>query len=312
MSEATGVRARPGSLLTQIRPFIRTMRPKQYTKNVFVWAALIFDRKLLEPEPLVRTAVAFVLFCLISSAVYIINDIVDRDKDRQHPQKMHRPLAAGTLALPVAVAGAVVIVLGSLPVAWIVVPEIVALLYGYLVLMLAYSFWLKHIVIVDVLVLSLGFVLRVGGGVVAADAANFSPWLYVCMLLLALFLGLGKRRQEIILLKEHNGTTRSILSEYNVRFLDEMLALVTSTTVMAYSLYTFSGDNLPPNHTMMLTIPFVLYGLFRYLYLIHVRGETDPPDQVILKDRPLQIDVLLFGLFVFAVFYVLPGISTAV
>jgi 4-hydroxybenzoate polyprenyltransferase len=168
---------------------------------------------------------------------------------------------------------------------------------------------LKNIVIVDVLTISAGFVLRVAAGVVAVNAIRFSPWMYVCMVLLALFLALGKRRQEIVLLEGNSGDTRKILEEYNLRFLDEMLALVSSTTVMAYSFYTFSAPNLPPNHLMMLTIPFVLYALFRYLYLIHVKGETDPPDVVVLKDRPLQVDLLLFGLVVFAVFYVVPRIA---
>jgi 4-hydroxybenzoate polyprenyltransferase len=177
-------------------------------------------------------------------------------------------------------------------------------LYGYLGLMVAYSFWLKNIVIVDVLTLAAGFVLRVAAGVVVIDAERFSPWIYVCMVLLALFLALGKRRQEIVLLEDANGATRAILQEYNLRFLDEMLALVSSSTVMAYSLYTFSAPNLPPNHLMMLTIPFVLYGVFRYLYLIHVKGETDPPDAVLFKDRGLLIDVLLFGLVVVIIFYV--------
>jgi len=148
-------------------------------------------------------------------------------------------------------------------------------------------------------------VLRVAAGVVVVSAERFSPWMYVCMVLLALFLGLGKRRQEIVLMQDNASNTRRILTEYNLRFVDEMLSLVSASTVMAYALYTFSAPNLPPNHAMMLTIPFVLYGLFRYLYLIHVKGETDPPDVVLLKDRPLQIDVVLFGLMIVLVFYVL-------
>ena len=221
----------------------------------------------------------------------------------------------GALSPRFAAIGAGIIVAGALPMALGVdraaghkAPLVTLILYGYLALMIAYSFWLKNIVIVDVLTIAAGFVLRVAAGVVAVNAIRFSPWMYVCMVLLALFLALGKRRQEIVLLEGNSGDTRKILEEYNLRFLDEMLALVSSTTVMAYSFYTFSAPNLPPNHTMMLTIPFVLYGLFRYLYLIHVKGETDPPDVVALKDRPLQIDLLLFGLIVFAVFYVVPRI----
>jgi 4-hydroxybenzoate polyprenyltransferase len=171
--------------------------------------------------------------------------------------------------------------------------------------MIAYTFRLKNIVIVDVLTIALGFVLRVAAGVAVVTAARFSPWLYMCMVLLALFLGLGKRRQEIVLMNENGANTRRILAEYNLRFVDEMLAIVSASTVMAYATYTFSAPNLPPTHLMMLTIPFVLYGIFRYLYLSHVKGETDPPDVVLFKDRALQVDVLLFVLVVFVVFYVI-------
>jgi 4-hydroxybenzoate polyprenyltransferase len=280
------------------------MRPRQWTKNVFVWAALLFDQKLFQPGPFLRTLVTFVLFCLISSAVYIINDLVDIEKDRQHPSKRNRPLASGALSPRLALIAAVTIIVLSVPPAlWLGVGA-AAILYGYLLLMVAYSFWLKNIVIVDVLTISAGFVLRVAAGVVVVQAERFSPWIYVCMVLLALFVALGKRRQEIVLMQEGSPDTRAILQEYNVGFLDEMLALVSSSTVMAYSLYTFSAPNVPANHTLMLTIPFVLYGLFRYLYLIHVRGETDPPDVVVLKDRALLLDVVLFSLVAVLVFYV--------
>jgi 4-hydroxybenzoate polyprenyltransferase len=305
MSELFRIKNRPAGLLTLGRLLLQTMRPKQWTKNVFVWAALLFDVKLFEVGPFTRTLLTFVLFCLISSAVYIINDLVDIEKDRRHPSKRTRPLASGALSPRPAIGAAAVIVLASLPLTLWLNRGLAPILYGYLVLMVAYSFWLKNIVIVDVLTIAMGFVLRVGAGVVVVEAERFSPWIYVCMILLALFLAIGKRRQEIVLLEDNSNDTRAILNEYNLRFLDEMLALVSSSTVMAYSLYTFSAPNLPSNHAMMLTIPFVLFGLFRYLYLIHVKGETDPPDVVVLKDRPLQIDVALFGLMVFLVFYVL-------
>ncbi|MCU0509510.1 MAG: decaprenyl-phosphate phosphoribosyltransferase [Anaerolineae bacterium] len=303
MGEATPTTSTEVRQRSQLALLVKTMRPKQWTKNVFVWAALIFDRKLFELAPFVRTLAAFLLFCLISSAVYIINDLIDMPKDRLHPEKRSRPLASGALHPNIAIAAAVIIVVGCLPVSLLVSWQLTAILYGYLLLMIAYTFWLKNIVIVDVLTIAMGFVLRVGAGVAVVEAARFSPWLYVCMVLLALFLGLGKRRQEIVLMGENGGTTRKILAEYNLRFIDEMLALVSASTVMAYATYTFSAPNLPPNHLMMLTIPFVLYAIFRYLYLIHVKGETDPPDVVVLKDRPLQVAVLLFGLVVFVIFY---------
>lgn len=303
MDDVTQRSLSSAAALRQIRLLIKTMRPKQWTKNVFVWAALVFDGKLFEPVPFVRTLVAFILFCLVSSLVYTINDLADIEKDRQHPEKRNRPLASGALRPRVAIVGSMALLAISLPGAFWLGPELAAILYGYLLLMVAYSFWLKNIVIVDVLTIAAGFVLRVAGGVAVVNAARFSPWIYVCMVLLALFLALGKRRQEIVLLQGNHHHTRAILQEYNLRFLDEMLGLVSSSTVMAYSLYTFSAPNLPPNHLMMLTIPFVLYGLFRYLYLIHVKGETDPPDVVVLRDRPLQIDILLFAAVVFLVFY---------
>ncbi len=303
MNEMTQKSLSSAGPLRQIRLLIKTMRPKQWTKNVFVWAALIFDGKLFEAAPFGRTLLAFVLFCLVSSLVYTVNDLADIEKDRQHPEKRNRPLASGALQPRVAIIGSIVLLLLSAPGALWLGPELAGILYGYLLLMVAYSFWLKNIVIVDVLTIAAGFVLRVAGGVAVVNAARFSPWIYVCMVLLALFLALGKRRQEIVLLQGNHNNTRTILQEYNLRFLDEMLGLVSSSTVMAYSLYTFSAPNLPPNHLMMLTIPFVLYGLFRYLYLIHVKGETDPPDVVVLRDRPLQLDILLFGVVVFIVFY---------
>ncbi len=282
---------------------LKTMRPKQWTKNIFVWAALVFDVKLFQPQPFLRTLLTFVLFCLISSAVYIINDLVDIEKDRLHPEKRRRPLASGDLSPRLAASAAAALILISLPAALWAGIWLTAILYGYLLLMIAYSFWLKNIVIVDVMTIAAGFVLRVAAGVAVVEAERFSPWIYFCMVLLALFLGLGKRRQEIMLMAENSGNTRSILAHYNLRFVDEMLSLVSASTVLTYALYTFSAPNLPSNHAMMLTVPFVLYGLFRYLYLIHVKGETDPPDVVVLKDRALQIDALLFGLTVFVVFY---------
>lgn len=305
MGDATPTTSTAVRQRSQLALLFKTMRPKQWTKNVFVWAALIFDRKLFVLEPFIRTLAAFILFCLISSAVYIINDLVDMPKDRLHPEKRSRPLASGALNPKIAIAGAAVIILGCLPVSLSINWQFTAILYGYLLMMIAYSFWLKNIVIVDVFTIAVGFVLRVAAGVAVVSAARFSPWLYVCMTLLALFLGLGKRRQEIVLMNENGSTTRRILAEYNLRFVDEMLAVVSASTVMAYATYTFSAPDLPPNHLMMLTIPFVLYAIFRYLYLIHVKGETDPPDVVVLKDRALQIDVLLFALVVFVVFYLI-------
>lgn len=306
MTDLAHTSSKPG-FLVMARALLKTMRPRQWTKNGFVYAALVFDGKLFEPSLFLRTTVAFVCFCLISSATYLINDLVDIEKDRQHPTKRNRPLAAGILPPWVAVAAAIVIVVVCLPVAFWLSPAFGAILISYLLLTLAYTFYLKHVVIVDLLVLASGFVLRVAGGVAVIDVERFSPWLYVCMVLLALFIVMGKRRHELILLEGKASTHRASLENYNLRFIDEMIALVTSTIVMAYSLYTFSAPNLPANHTMMLTIPFVLYGLFRYLYLIHVKGEGGAPEELLLRDRPLLIDVALWVLAVVLVMYVLPS-----
>ncbi len=273
---------------------LETMRPKQWTKNVFVFAALLFDKKLFYTDYATRVLAAFILFCTMSGAVYIINDIVDREKDKLHPKKKHRPIASGRLPLSTAEGVALVLVIASVLLGYVVSQNLAVILGTYLILNLAYSFSLKHLVIIDVMTIAAGFVLRVAAGTVVFPVQRFSPWLYVCTTLLALFLALSKRRQEIVLLADGANSHRRILDEYNLYFLDEMLSLVSSTTLIAYALYTFSAPNLPGNHLMMLTIAFVLYGLFRYMYLIHVRKETAPPDEVLLKDKPLLLDVVLW------------------
>ncbi len=286
-----------------IKGLIRTMRPKQWTKNVFVFAALVFDRKLTDPLLFTKTIVAFILLCLISSTVYLINDLVDIEKDRQHPRKRQRPLPSGQLKPGVAIAAAVVIPAVCLPLSLLLDFYFGLIVTGYLLVMIAYSFWLKNIVIMDVLTIASGFVLRVAAGVPMVQVERFSPWLYVCTTLLALFIGFGKRRHELFLLQTNANNHRAVLNDYNRAFLDEMMGVVTASTVMAYSLYTFSAEGLPPNHAMMLTIPFVLYGIFRYLYLIHVREEGGTPEEIILRDKPLLADVLLWGLAVVVILY---------
>ncbi len=284
-------------------PLIRTLRPAQWTKNGFVFVALVFDVKLFQIEPLTRTLAGFLMLCLISGTVYLINDLADIERDRQHPAKRSRPLPSGQLPIPVAIAFAILIPIIVLPLSFLLDPTFGFILSGYLVLHIAYSFWLKNQVIIDVMVVAAGFVLRVAAGVPLVRAERFSPWLYVFTTLLALFLALGKRRQEIVLLKSQASNARAILDHYNLPFLDEMTAVVTAGTVMTYALYTFSAPNLPENHAMMLTIPFVIYGIFRYLYVIHIQGNGGAPEEVLLTDRPLQVAVGLFGLAVVAVLY---------
>jgi 4-hydroxybenzoate polyprenyltransferase len=286
-------------------PLLKTMRPKQWSKNIFVLAALVFDVKLFVPSFLFKSLLALVLFCAISSAVYLVNDLVDVEKDRQHPAKRERPLASGQLSPAVAVAAAVLLVAVSLPAAYMLDRGFAAVAVAYFVMMTLYSFWLKNIVIVDVLTVAAGFVLRVIAGVVLVKTARFSPWLYLCMVFLALFIAISKRRHELVLLDKNANAHRSIFDEYNLALLDEMTRLVTACAAMAYSLYTFSAPNLPQNHAMMLTIPFVLYGLFRYMYLVHVRNLGGEPEELVLKDRPLLLTVGLWGLIVVVILYLL-------
>jgi len=297
-----------------LRGLLRTMRPKQWSKNVFIFAAVVFDSKMFVPgpffsTPLGKSILGFGLLCLMSSAVYILNDIVDVEADRQHPKKKNRPIRSGQLPIPVAILAAIILPLVILPLSfWLdSIFGIIVALYG--LINVAYSFKLKHVVIIDVLILASGFVLRVGAGVPLVQTQRFSPWMFVCMALLALFLGFSKRRQEIMLLKDGAVNSRAILEEYNLEFLDGMLNVIMASTIVAYSFYTFQAEGLPPNHAMMLTIPFVLYGIFRYLYLVHVRGEIAPPDEVVFKDRPMQIDLALWALSVILILYVIPRAS---
>ncbi len=284
---------------------LRTMRVRQWVKNGFIFVPLVFDRKLTDLAYVSKSVAGFFLLCLITSTVYIINDLVDIEADRAHPTKRRRPLPSGALSPGVAIAAAIILPLVSLPLAFALNPIFATILAGYLLLQIVYSFYLKHVVLIDVMVLAAGFLLRVGAGAELIDAQRFSPWLYIFTGMLALFLGFAKRRQELVLLAGNENKQRSILDDYDVGLLDEMILIVTASTVLTYALYTFSAEGLPPNHTMMLTIPFVVYGIFRYLFLIHVRGEGGAPHEVILEDRPLQIAVLLWGFAVILVLYVL-------
>jgi len=286
-----------------LKGLIKTMRPRQWTKNIFLFAALVFDKKLFDPGPLGRTIAAFALFCLISSTVYLINDVVDLEKDKSHPTKRNRPLPSGQLSRNVAIAAAVIFAVIGIGLSFLLSVPFGIIISVYLLSMILYTFWLKHIVIIDVMTIAAGFVLRVAGGVVVIPAERFSPWLYVCMTLLALFMAAAKRRHELVLLADNANNHRAILEEYSIEFLDSVISLVTSTTVIAYSLYTFSAPNLPGNHSMMLTIPFVLYALFRYLYLVRVKGMGGAPEDLLLKDRAFLLSVMLFGLAAVLILY---------
>lgn len=284
---------------------LRTMRPRQWTKNIIIFAGLVFDGQLFRVESFTRVALSFLLLCLISSTVYIINDLVDIESDRQHPTKRRRPLPSGKLPIPLAVAAAIIFPIVALIAAVAINPVFALVLLVYLLLQLLYSFRLKHVVILDVLTVSLGFVLRVAAGVAVIEVARFSPWLYACTALLALFLIIGKRRQELLQLADQAGTVRVALREYNLPLLDDMLRMVMTGTLIAYLLYTIEepSELLQGTNLGLLTVPFVAYGVFRYLYLIHVRGDGSAPDEVLLRDRPLQLAILLWGITFVAILY---------
>lgn len=284
---------------------LKTMRPRQWPKNGFVFVALLFDRQLVIAESVLRSIIAFLLLCLMSSAVYIINDLADLENDRQHPEKRKRPLPDGRLNPTAAAGAAAVFALGSLGTGFALSPAFGLILLAYLLVQIAYTFWLKHVVLVDVSVVAAGFILRIAAGVaVISPVERFSPWLYIFGGFLALFLALGKRRHELVLLGEEAGNHRAILQEYNLELLDLLISIVTTSAVVAYSLYTFLAEGLPENHFMMFTIPFVLYGMFRYLYLVHVRGEGGAPEEILLRDRPLQAALVLWAVVVFVALYI--------
>jgi len=286
-----------------LKNVLRTMRPRQWPKNAFLFAALVFDRQLLSPVPLLRAMSGFVLLCLASGLVYIINDLVDLPHDRQHPVKRKRPIASGKLSVRAARAAAAVLAALTLAGSLALDLRFALIVAVYVVSNLLYSFWLKHIPIIDVFVVASGFVLRVAAGVVLLTVERFSPWLYVCTTLLALYLGFGKRRAEMVLLANGANAHRKVLDGYTIPLLDSLIIIVSGTTIVAYSLYTFSAPNLPGNHLMMLTIPFVIYGIFRYLLLIHVQDAGGAPEEMILTDRPLLSTFLLWGLSVVAILY---------
>jgi len=294
------------SIPLPLRGLIRTMRPTQWVKNGFAFAGIMFDQQLTEFEPLARVVATFALLCMAASTIYIINDLVDIERDRQHPRKRNRPLPSGQVPVRLAVVAAVILPIASLAGSLLLDLRLTAVIFGYLALHIAYSFWLKNIVIIDVFAIAAGFILRVEAGIVVIDVTNFSPWLYVCAGLLALFLAIGKRRQEMIMLAENAENHRGTYKDYNMALLDDMLRVVTIGSVLTYMLYTIEAPTIrTTGHRMMLTVPFVVYGIFRYLYLIHVKGEGSAPDELLFKDMPLLADVILWVLAVGLILYVL-------
>ncbi len=271
------------------------MRPSQWVKNTLIFAPLLFARELGDPEAFFRVSLTFALFCLLSGGVYIMNDILDREQDRRHPFKRNRPIASGALASSAAGSAAGASIVVAIGASFALGPAVAAVMAGYLLLNISYSRFLKHIVIIDVMTVATGFLLRVIVGALAIPVP-ISFWLLLCTGLLALFLGFGKRRHELVLLEVEASSHRPILREYSPYFLDQMISVVTTSTVVTYALYTMSPDVQEKLGTpwLGLTIPFVLYGVFRYLYLIHQKSEGGDPSQTILTDRPLLVNIFLW------------------
>jgi 4-hydroxybenzoate polyprenyltransferase len=285
------------------------MRPKQWTKNLlFVFPGIVFDGQLFDLEALLLVIAAFFLLNMMSGSVYIINDLADIDSDRRHPKKRFRPIPSGQLPVRLALIAGITIPMLTLLTAVLISPPLALILLAYLILQIAYSFRLKHIVIIDLLTIMTGFVMRVAAGVVVIDVQNFSPWLYACTGLLALFLIVGKRRQELVTLGDEAVNVRRIYRDYNLPLIDEMLRVATIGTLITYTIYTLEAPSplLAETQLGILTVPFVLYGVFRYLYLIYVRGEGSAPDEVLLNDRPLQVDIVLFALTFVVILYIVP------
>jgi len=291
--------------VSAFRGLIRAMRPKQWTKNVLIYAGLVFDGQLFVPNALLQVTVSFLLLSFVASSIYLINDIIDIDRDRKHPVKRHRPLPSGQLRVSTALTAAITLPFFAMLAALTYSPQFTVVLLVYFVLHVLYSFWLKHIVIIDIMTITAGFVLRVAAGVVVVQVQNFSPWLYACTALLALFLAIGKRRQEMVLLEQRAQSVRSTYRAYSLPLLDDMLRMVTTSTFLAYLLYTIEAPTIKVADTnlALITVPFVLYALFRYLYLIHVRGEGGAPDEVLLRDYPLLASIVLWGLTFVAILY---------
>ncbi|HEY0555850.1 MAG TPA: decaprenyl-phosphate phosphoribosyltransferase [Thermoanaerobaculia bacterium] len=287
-----------------IRPFLQSLRPAQWAKNVFVLAPLVFGGMLLRPEVDLLALLALIAFCCASSAVYLINDIRDREEDRRHPLKRLRPLAAGTLSVPAAVLGVVGLLAVVAGLSVRLGPRFALVLGAYVILNVLYTLWFKHMVILDVMWIGISFVLRVEAGA-QATGIQVSSWLFLCTTFLALFLAFSKRRHEITLLAHEASGQRPVLDHYSPAFLDQMINVVTASAVVSYALYSVAPETVQKYHTqgLVFTIPLVLYGIFRYLYLMYQRPDERNPTEAILRDMPFLINILLWGLTVVAIVY---------
>jgi 4-hydroxybenzoate polyprenyltransferase len=324
-STTTGTKSPPLQLGTTGRlvAVITAMRPRQWTKNLAIFVGIVFAQRLFTFSSFERAGFAFAAFCLASSIIYLLNDLLDLENDRQHPLKRNRPLASGSLPISWAIVTMGILLLACAGLAFLIftIPIqvqhdifadygganllFVSTIVSYLFLMVLYSIRLKHIVLLDVFIIASGFVLRILAGAVVIPV-SISPWLYLVTILLSLFLALNKRRHEMVLLQGQASNHRQILKEYSLPMLDQMITIVTAATFMSYSLYTFQGPT--GNHRLMLTIPLVLYGMFRYLYLVYMRMEGGSPEEVLLRDRHMLVTVLLCIIIIVFVLYISPQI----
>jgi 4-hydroxybenzoate polyprenyltransferase len=281
-----------------------SLRPGQWTKNLFVFAALVFAERLHDADAVTRAVVAFAVFCALSSAIYLVNDVFDREQDQRHPIKKDRPIASGAIAASLALTVAAVLAVVALVTAFALGPAFFRIAAAYVVLLSFYSLSLKHIVIVDVLTIAAGFTMRAAAGAAAIDVP-ISHWLLVCTTLLALFIALSKRRHELTLLTDSATDHRPILGDYTPYLLDQMISVVTASTLIAYAFYTISPETTARFGTdlLSLTIPFPLYGIFRYLYLVHRREQGGSPAELVINDRPLLVCVAFWALSVVAIIY---------
>lgn len=294
--------------MKKIASLLRCMRPWQYTKNLLVFAAVIFAGRLGDGEAVVRTVEAFILFCMVASSVYLINDVRDVEEDRQHPEKRNRPIASGDLPVPTAIAAAAVLAVVGIGASFAINIGLGAAVAGYFALQMLYQAALKELVILDIFAIAGGFLLRAVAGAEAIEVV-ISPWLLICTLLLALFLGAAKRRGEILLLEDGAANHRPALRKYSVEMLDQLTAVLAASTLMSYCLYTISERTVREigSTRLMYTIPFVIYGLFRYFYLMHRKGAGGAPDRTLLQDRPLLLNVALYALTAAAIIYYAPN-----
>ncbi len=281
--------------------YLRLIRPRQWTKNGFVLAGVVFSGEALQASSVVAALLAFVAFCALSGATYAANDILDVKEDRGHPTKRLRPVASGEVPVPFAIAFAVLLAVAGLVLAFSVDIWVGIAGLAYLLLQAVYTPVLKHITLLDVMSISAGFVIRALAGV-AAVGEPISPWLVVCTGLLTLFLGFSKRRYELFVLGEGAKTHRKNLGDYSTEMLDQMMMIMLTATIIGYTMYTFTFSFHLRSY-MMLSVPFVIYGVLRYMLLVHRDGGGDP-DTLLLRDRPLQITLLLFLAVVMTVIYV--------